>query len=294
MNYDSFRREAVKIYKNSGSPVTANFVCSNKWIRCVCRRNKIKSRKITHQSQQDNSSANEIKKKVHNFITYVKQKTANISKQLIFNMGETPCYFDMTHGRTLHFPGEKTVDGLDTAAGTIARTQIILKGLKKIPKVKFPENIDLVVSDGGSMTTDLMIKWIKNCFKAQCDIFRRKSSLLIMDSYGCHLKEEVVGNLKKYCSAEIIIIPPKTTSFLQPLDVSINYPFKNALRSEWNKWLSEGPEEFTNKGYRRKPSYQNLVDFLAAALKKISPQIIQRAFECVVLEQKVNQFHYAN
>lgn len=193
---------------------------------------------------------------------------------------------DITHGRTLHFQGQKPVDGLDTghsknrftvvlcisAAGTVTRTQIILKGLKKIPKVKLPKNIDLVVSDGGSMTADVMIKWIKNCYKVQCDIFKRESSLLIMDSYKCQLKDEVIANLKKLCNAEAMIIPPKTTSFLQPLDVSINYPFKNALRSEWNKWLAEGPEEFTKKGYRKNTKLPKLGGLYSCSAKTNFPR----------------------
>ena len=295
VNYNMFRREAMKICQNIGTPTTIdNFLCSNKWIRGVCRRNKISSRKITHQSQQDNSSQKEICSKVKTFIAAINQKTANISKKFIFNMDETACYFDMCHSRTLHFQGDKTVDGLDTghsknrftvvlcisAAGTVIRTQIILKGLKKIPKVVLPKNIDLVVSDGGSMTTKLMLTWISSCYMTQCNIFKCENSLLIMDSYGCHMKDEIIEKLKKFGNTDVLIIPPKTTSFLQPLDVSINHPFKNALREEWNSWLGEGPEDYTSKGYRKKPSYQNLVDFTAAALKKISPEIIIRSFEC--------------
>jgi len=89
-----------------------------------------------------------------------------------------------------------------------------------------------------------------------------------MDSYGCHLKDEVKSELKKTCNTELLPIPPKTTSYLQPLDVSINFPFKTALRAAWSDWFETGPKEYTEKGYRKRPSYQNLVEFVAQLLEK--------------------------
>ena len=32
----------------------------------------------------------------------------------IYNMDETPCHFDMASDQTLHFKGDKNVDGIDT------------------------------------------------------------------------------------------------------------------------------------------------------------------------------------
>ena len=49
------------------------------------------------------------------------------------------------------------------------------------------------------------------------------------------------------CNSEPIIIHPKTTKFLQSLDVSNNYPFENLMRHAWNNWLTNGKEEFTKK-----------------------------------------------
>ena len=98
-----------------------NFKCSNHWIRGVCRRNKISSRAVTHQTQQDNSSISDKYKKVVDYLAELQQKTAGYSEQFIFNMDETPCYFDMTKNRTMHFKGEKTVEGLDTG-----HTKIVL------------------------------------------------------------------------------------------------------------------------------------------------------------------------
>jgi hypothetical protein len=70
------------------------------------------------------------------------------------------------------------------------------------------------------------------------------------------------------------------TYFLQPLDVSVNSSFKSALRAAWSDWFENTPPEYTPKGYRKRPSYQALINFVDKAIQKISPEIIKRSFEC--------------
>ena len=76
------------------------------------------------------------------------------------------------------------------------------------------------------------------------------------------------------------IISGKATYFAQPLDVAINSVFKAALRHEWEAWVRDVPAEFTAKGYRKRPSYQEIVDMVSNALSTISSENIKRAFEC--------------
>lgn len=76
-----------------------------------------------------------------------------------------------------------------------------------------------------------------------------------MDSFGSHKTSDVISVIKSECKSDIILIPPKTTSFLQPLDVSINHPFKVALRNEWNNWLENTPAEYTKSGLYKKNCY---------------------------------------
>lgn len=291
VNYNSMRRESLRL---AHLQEITDFTCSNKWIRNVCRRNGVSSRKITNQSQDDKGTTQEKYLKSKNHLDNIKIKTAGLSTNQIYNMDETACYFDMSFGRTLHFKGEKTVDGLDTghsknrftvvlcisASGKFVKTMIILKGLKKVPKLKLPKTIEVTVNDSGSMNAQLMLNWVKTCFVRRSNLLVQENSVLLMDSYKAHLKPEVINFLKNKCKTVVLAIPPKTTSYLQPLDVSINHPFKNAMRSAWTEWFSESTPEYTNKGYRKKPTYQNIVDFVDSAIKKISPEIIQRSFEC--------------
>ncbi|CAG8828214.1 966_t:CDS:2, partial [Dentiscutata erythropus] len=42
---------------------------------------------------------------------------------------------------------------------------------------------------------------------------------------------------------------------VQPLDVSINKPFKDRLREKWNMRMNVGEYKFTKKGNMKKPEY---------------------------------------
>ena len=90
-------------------------------------------------------------------------------------MDKTSCYFDFASDQKLHFKGDKNVDGIDTghrkshftvrlcccANGQMVKTLIVFKGLKNVPKLNLPADVEVTVSMDGSMNTCLMlIKWI--------------------------------------------------------------------------------------------------------------------------------------
>ena len=150
---------------------------------------------------------------------------------------------------------------------------VILKGLKNIPKCSVPSNIILNVSEGGSMKGKLMLDWCQRVFRARGSFLCNEDSLLLLDTHASHTQESVKNKMEKR-KVKQKFIPAKTTSYLQPLDVGINGPFKIALREEWNFWFEHGPKEFTPKGYRKRPSYDYILKMVSNALKKITPDII--------------------
>lgn len=222
----------------------------------------------------------------------MEQLTANLDADHIFNMDETPMYIDMVSDTTLEFKGIKNVDGMSTgheksrftvtltisASGKKLKAYVIFKGLKNVPKCEVPQNIVVNVSMGGSMKEDLMIDYCKRVLRSRGPFLCNEESLLLLDSHGSHTHETVKKELDSM-NIKYKFIPAKTTSFLQPLDVSINKPFKNAMREEWNNWYENGPKEHTPKGYRKRPSYEWLLKMVSNAMKKISPEVVQRSFE---------------
>ena len=99
----------------------------------------------------------------------------------------------------------------------------------------------------------------------------------MMDTHGSHTHDSITKSLESM-KMKYKFIPAKTTSYLQPQDVSINGPFKSYMREEWANWYANGPQEYTPKGYRKKPSCEWLLKVVSNALKKIN-QEIKRSFE---------------
>lgn len=176
VNFRRIRIEANKFAKEL-KITSQEFLCSNRWMMGFCKRNKLVNRRVTHKTQSENlSNLGALKGTVLEYLE--KLQDEDFSDVNIFNMDETPCYFDMTYNNTLHYKGEKTVEGITTGNtkrrfsvvlcysmnGNFVKTMIIFKGLKKVPKINVPSNIFLAVSKGGSMDSQLMKSWAANCF----------------------------------------------------------------------------------------------------------------------------------
>ena len=76
---------------------------------------------------------------------------------------------------------------------------------------------------------DIFKFWLNN-FWLKHNIFHSKNKLfLILDRATSHYYENLADNFKRK-EGECVLIPPGLTRFLQPLDISINYPIKNAIK----------------------------------------------------------------
>ena len=172
-------------------------------------------------------------------------------------MDETPVYIDMVSSTTMDFIGSKNVDSMTTghekcrftlaittcAAGNMLKSYVIFKGLKNVPKYHVPSNIIFSVSKGGSMKEELMLDYYRRVLRARGLFLYNEESLLPLDTHASHTHELVKRELDSM-KIKYKYIRAKTTSYLQLLDVSVNVPFKAAMRYEWNKWYETGPQEF--------------------------------------------------
>jgi hypothetical protein len=105
----------------------------------------------------------------------------------------------------------------------LPRSEVILKGVI----CWFQEN--------GWMTSDLMNKYIEFLFRlCMTENLSREPAMMVYDSFQGHLEESVKDNLKQH-NFHLAIIPAGLTSICQPLDVSINKPFKDNMRKEWHE-----------------------------------------------------------
>ena len=86
--------------------------------------------------------------------------------------------------------------------------------------------------------------WIEKVWRAWIGGLGRRKSLLVYDSFEAHVTDTVKASFKRE-NTELAVIPGSLTSLLQPLDVSLNKPFKDGVRKQW---MADGIHEFTATG----------------------------------------------
>jgi hypothetical protein len=79
------------------------------------------------------------------------------------------------------------------------------------------------------MTVDVMEDWVKNVWERGPGALHNPPSTLLIDTFCGRLSEELNVKLERK-NCDLAVIPGGMTSQIQPLDVSVNKPFKDYLR----------------------------------------------------------------
>ena len=172
-------------------------------------------------------------------------------------MDETPLCFDMPQSRTINNVGEKTVKIRTTgneknhvtvvlacAADGSKLKPVVIFNRKTLPKLKNTHGVVVSAQHKGWMDTERMKLWIEKVWRARRGGLGRQRSLLALDVFEVHMTDDVKGALKRE-NTDMAVIPGGLTSILQPLDVSLNKPFKDNVRRMWMNWITDGIHEFT-------------------------------------------------
>ena len=78
--------------------------------------------------------------------------------------------------------------------------------------------------------------------------------MLVWDSFRAHITDPV-----KNVATKMKTDPGDLTSLMQPLDVSLNKPCKDRMKSQWNDWMLSGKEKLTAGGNLAKPDLPTVV-----------------------------------
>ena len=77
---------------------------------------------------------------------------------------------------------------------------------------------------------------------------------------------------------ELAVIPGGLTSLLQPLDVSLNKPFKDGVRKQWMQWMADGIHKFTATGRQKKALEELICLWISQAWNAIPSEMIAASF----------------
>ena len=96
--------------------------------------------------------------------------------------------------------------------------------------------------------------------------------------FRSHITENSKARLSR-TNMDIAVIPGGLTSLLQPLDVSLNKPFKGNVREEWNNWMLNGEKSFTKGGTMRAASLDVLCEFVIKAWGNVKKESVVKSFK---------------
>ena len=103
-------------------------------------------------------------------------------------------------------------------------------------------------------------------------------TMIVYDSFRGHLEESVKKKFKEI-NVDLAVIPGGLTSMCQPLDVTINKPFKDNLRKEWHLWMAGGGAGTTSAGNLRRASLSDVCGWVKRAWNKIPDEMIIESFK---------------
>ena len=288
----NYAREVVK-------PVSPGFQASNGWVAGFMKRHDLCLRAKTSLAQR---LPKDLEEKIQSFHAFVVDKRAEdeFDDHLIVNMDETPVYFDLVPGKTVNEKGAKSVLVRTTgnekrhftvvlavsANGDVLPPMVIFKGKRDL-KFEFPKDWVVTVQEKGWMDGELMLRWINEIYLKYT---KKDRSMLVLDSFRGHLTDKVKKAFRKG-NTVMAVIPGGCTSKLQPLDVSINKPFKTELRNSWRGYIREASKTARETGDRVKSATkETVVSWLASAVDSLveKPDMVRKSFKVCGISNNLN------
>ena len=251
------------------------FKASDCWLQRFMKRHKLVLRARSSLAQR---LPGDLEERMITFYSKLKEirEKHDILIRLICNMDETPVYFDVVPGKTLHNKGCKTIkvrttgaekrhatDVLGcTAVSHLLPPMIIFKGKRLLKVLQVPSGFIVCLREKAWMDESLMFHWINEIWLKHS---KSEQSLVVLDSFKGHTTEFVFHTFER-ANCLVSVIPGGCTSVLQPVDVSLNKPFKDVLRKEWVQYIIEQSEaDPTPSGKLQVPSKQHIINWVEKA-----------------------------
>ena len=269
----------------------SGFHASEGWLRRWKRRFGVGYRCFTNTSQKVPKDYEEKLQQFRKSIITIR-KAKDIPPSRIINMDQTMCRFDMPPRGTNDKIGKKTIRGKTTkaekkgftvalaatASGEKLPAAILFKekngvlGKRVKSKLTIPGNVCVRASANGWMTREEYHHWLTHVYKAEDE-----SRLLVVDSYKPHISDESREIVVSECNSSLVIIPGGCTSIAQPMDRSVNKPFKDSMRESWTSWMKLD-RATTRMGNLKQPTRQDVINWVSKAWASIKVETLTKSF----------------
>ena len=82
-----------------------------------------------------------------------------------------------------------------------------------------------------------MLDWLENVWGRRPRALLNLPSMLCLDTFWGHLTDEIKNKIHRMKGE--LVIPAGLTSVIQPLDVTVNKPFKARLSEQYDRRISD-------------------------------------------------------
>lgn len=300
ISFVDMQKKALEIAKKNNVPESL-FKASNGWMCRFKKRQRLSLRCSTHQASKLKENASE---QIKTFLDTMKklkieQITSSLfgaytTKYVYLNLDEVPFPLDLSRNRTVDFTGNKTIEIIKNnksearitlllaidSEGNFAKPFLITRGKEQGITDDFNNNVFISQNKTAWITTELFLLYLK----AIIPIYRKKYErskckfIIIMDDFSVHKDQRVL----KYLDSQKVAyyyIPPGCTGLLQPLDVCINKPYKDALRKLYNKWLELEVNQIGETEKLKAPGNDTIVSWINQVNTTFNPELIKISFK---------------
>lgn len=281
--------KALDIARSKGIPATV-FKASNGWIRRFMNRKNLSLRRRTTMCQRLPEEYGEKLLSFQKFVIKKRREHAYLLSQ-IGNADQTPVWFDAPENVTVEAKGKKSVQVLTTGAerqrctvmlcitadGRKLPPYVVFKR-KRVPAEQFPDGIFVRAQDNGWMTDELVRDWLACVWEKRPGANLDTRSLLVLDSFRGHLTESVRQQLRA-SDTDLAVIPGGMTGMLQPLDVSVNRPFKCGFRRAYTEWMATTVHQKTPTGRLKRASLVDVCSWILEAWGAVSFKTVEKSFK---------------
>ena len=265
------------------------------WYRKFLKRNGFSMRKPTSKIVKPFS---EIENLIKQFKETMKEalSSGKYDPGFVINMDETRVTVDSFDKKTINMKGEGHVVVKSTGSskeGITVALSVSMSGTKldafviwpnagkRQLKILYPNNLYIHYRpDGSWMDCKAMEIWVRHCLHPfALKLPKEKRGLLIIDNFEGHFNKEIQEKINEL-RFDILKLPPNTTPYLQPLDLTINKPFKNYYSDYWEAWISSGNVHPVTKKARNfeKPTREQTISWISKAWTMISSDLAVKSF----------------
>jgi len=100
----------------------------------------------------------------------------------------------------------------------------------------------------------------------------------VCDQFKAHVTEPT-KRLGTKLKTHLAVISGGLTSQLQPLDVSVNKPFKGFMHEKWAKWIEAPTDHVTPAGRVKRPSISHICEWIKNSWQRVKSEIFLSLFK---------------